>query len=290
MKQKFLFSLIISCAIFSFSFAQLPDTDIWLFDLKDSAGKITFLNPLNITNRPGYDNQPAFSPDGKYILFSSVQDKSLQSDIFKYDIKTKSTTQFTNTPTSEYSPTFMPDEKNVSVVMVEKDSAQRLWKFPIKGGEPGCILKNVDSIGYHCWYNRNTLALFILTNPFTLQVVQTNSGCPQIVADSIGRCMKMKGNTILYYTVKTADGKNRLNQLILPGFGTKALDLVMEGEDYSFFNDDVMYSFGSKLFLSKNLSNRDKKEVGDFSSLGITNISRIAISPDGKKIALVSNK
>src|SRR3989304_1572957 len=111
--------------------AQLPDTDIWLLDIKDSAEQISFHHPVNITNRKGYDNQPVFSPNGKYILYSSQPDSGCATDIYKYDLKTKTITQFTKTQTSEYSPTFMPDGKNISVVMVEKDSVQRLWKFPL---------------------------------------------------------------------------------------------------------------------------------------------------------------
>src|SRR6266566_3120871 len=105
----------------SYLFCQLPESDIWLLDIKDSAGTVSFQNPVNITNRKGYDNQPAFSPDGTFILYTRYDDSTKQSDIYKYDIKTKARTQFTKTLTSEYSPTFMPDGKNISVVMVEKD-------------------------------------------------------------------------------------------------------------------------------------------------------------------------
>ena len=143
--------------------AQLPDCDIFLLDIKDSAGQISFRNPVNITNRKGYDNQPAFSPDGKYLLYSSQKDSAGQTDILKYDLQSKTISPFTKTPTSEYSPTFTPDGKSISVVMVESDSAQRLWKFPLAGGEPTCVMKNVASVGYHAWINKDSVALFILT-------------------------------------------------------------------------------------------------------------------------------
>ena len=290
MSKYFLFSFLFSL-FSSFSFSQLPDTDIWLLDISDSAGQIKLSNPQNITKRKGYDNQPAFSPDGKYILFTSVRDSSQQADIYKYDLKTKQTTQFTKTATSEYSPTFMPDGKNISVVMVEKDSAQRLWKFPIKGGAPSCIMENVDSVGYHCWYNKNTLGIFILTNPFTLQIVNTKSQRPFIVADSIGRCIKMTSyNSIMCFTVKTKEDKNQFAQFILPGYGTSKLNLIIEGEDYTiydYYKMNIVYSFGTKLFLANIGENNSKKEINDFSFLGIKNIARIAISADGKKMAIV---
>ena len=68
-------------------FAQLPNTDIWLLDVKSIGDSIVLSNPSNITNRVGYDNQPTFSPKGDYILYTSIRDEK-QSDIFKYDLKT----------------------------------------------------------------------------------------------------------------------------------------------------------------------------------------------------------
>ena len=152
MKYFFLFVYCLLSAVCCYS--QLPDCDIWLLDIKDSAGTISCSHPQNITNRKGYDYQPVFSPDGKYILYSSQRDSGGPTDIFKYDLTTKKTSQFTKTPTSEYSPTFMPDGKNISVVMVEPDSTQRLWKFPVNGDEPSLVMKGIDSIGYHCWFTK----------------------------------------------------------------------------------------------------------------------------------------
>ncbi|HEV7231166.1 MAG TPA: hypothetical protein VGO45_07555, partial [Bacteroidia bacterium] len=64
--------------------AQLPDSDIWLFDLNQHDDTFSFSNPVNITNRPGYDNQPVFSSDGKRIYYASYRDDN-QSDIYFYD-------------------------------------------------------------------------------------------------------------------------------------------------------------------------------------------------------------
>ncbi len=264
--------------------AQLPDTDIWLLDVSEVNGKFNFSNPVNITSRKGYDNQPAFSPDGKYILYTSIRDTT-QSDIYRYDVDTKQTTQFTKTPTSEYSPTFMEGGKNISVVMVEKDSAQRLWKFPISGSKPSRIME-MDSIGYHCWFSKNRLGVFVLTKPFTLQWVGTGSEQPKVIADSIGRCIKMH-NSMMYFTTKDAADKASLNLFNLPGFHTKKL-FEMPGEDFVMRNGLVICSSGSKLFICKQDGNW--VELCNLSLFGIEKAGRIALSPDGKKMAIVSMK
>ena len=277
----------------SISFSQLPDTDIWLLDISDSAGQIKLSNPQNITNRKGYDNQPAFSPDGKYILFTSVRDSSQQADIYKYDLKTKQTTQFTKTTTSEYSPTFMPDGKNISVVMVEKDSAQRLWRFPIKGGVPTCIMKNVDSVGYHCWLTKDSLALFILTNPFTIQVVNINSQKPTILGNNIGRGIQKdpKSSTFLYvhkmdsihWQLQSSYSNRRICEI-------NYYQLNFTSEDFAFYYPSygvIIMANKSKIYSIK-LVDAEEKVIADYSFFGANmNITRIAISADGKKMAIV---
>ena len=48
-----------------------------------------------------------------------------------------STTRVTNTPESEYSPTVTPDGAHISVIRVEADGTQRLWRFTIDGRVAG---------------------------------------------------------------------------------------------------------------------------------------------------------
>jgi len=273
--------------------SQLPACDIWLLDIKDSAGKLSFHNLANITNAKGfdsqYDNQPAFSPDGKYLFYSSQRDSGGPTDIYKYDLITKITTQFTKTLTSEYSPTFTPDGKYISVVMVEKDSAQRLWKFPLAGGEPTCIMKNVDSIGYHCWINKDSLAIFVLTKPsFTLQVVNINSQKPKIIVDSIGRCMRIRDGN-LWYTTKAGHFNNvyeyslKLKTLYIKG--------MIESEDYLLRGKYEIWSLSDDSIVSGYMNSKaGATEIVNLEKFGITKPTRITISPDGKKLAVVSNK
>ena len=68
------------------AFAQ-TDIEVYLFDLSYSNGTYTISNPLNISNNPGYDSQPSFTPDGKGVLFSSTRDG--QTDVVLYSIQDK---------------------------------------------------------------------------------------------------------------------------------------------------------------------------------------------------------
>lgn len=293
-----LYKVFLFCFFLSISVkAQLPNTDIWLLDYSASKDSETLKNPVNITNRDGYDNQPVFSPGGGYILYTSIRGDK-QADIYKYCIKTKKTGRFTKTATSEYSPTYMPDGKSISVVMVEKDSTQRLWKFPIKGGKPSLILDRVDSIGYHTWINKDTLALFVLTQPFSLQIADKKAQNPVTVSTNIGRCFKLVPNqNALMFVNKTDNGwffkTLHLKDLkILSDVMNEDIPTIEGSEDFIFTKSGLMMCKGAKIFSYSpvNGQNASWHEIADLSSFGINNITRIAISNDTKRIAIASAK
>src|SRR4051812_9271744 len=123
-------SIVVICACFS-SYAQTPSapsptpttppsSDIVIVeikkhhDFKTHADELSFGAPKRITDFVGYNNQPYFMADGRSVLYTSNRNK--QTDIYRYDVASGKTTQVTDTSESEYSPTLMPDGKNISVV------------------------------------------------------------------------------------------------------------------------------------------------------------------------------
>ena len=258
--------------------AQLPNTDIWLLDIKANKDSIVLKNPVNITNRLGYDNQPAFSPDGKYILYTSIREDK-QADIYKYDLITKNISQFTKTPTSEYSPTFMPDGKNISVVMIEADSTtQRLWKFPIKGGSSSLIMKDIDSIGYHCWITKDSLALIMITKSPTLEVVNVKTQKYKVLASNVGRCITSVSET-LFYVQKKDSTKYYLSNYMKNIKERGKNYYTLPNEDFAIllsFQPIYFTGVKSKIMASYPFKNADKV-ILDLASKGIKNITRIDV-------------
>lgn len=287
MKKAFLFIAIIFIA--NNVFAQLPNTDIWLLDIVKTNDSISLQNPINITKRIGYDNQPAFSPDGKYILYTSIREDK-QADIYNYNLETKKISQFTKTATSEYSPTFMPDGKNISVVMVEPDSSQRLWKFPINGGSPKLVIKSIDSIGYHCWINKDSLALIMITNPPTLEIANVNTGKFSVLAGDVGRCMYSPFAGTLYYIQKKDSTKCYMSFYKSEKNNEKPITYLLPNEDFAFAKIKVPVVFtGVKAMVYATFPFENKnKIIVDLSSLGIKSITRIAINKEGTKMAIVA--
>ncbi|MBI3491104.1 MAG: PD40 domain-containing protein, partial [Acidobacteria bacterium] len=166
-----------------------PDTEIFLAALTTGGQSLSVGRPVNVTSSPGYDNQPSFTPDGGGILFTSIRGGA-QTDIYRYDIASGATTRVTSTLESEYSPTITPDGAHISVIRVEADGTQRLWRFTLGGTEPDVVLQDVKPVGYHAWVDDHTLALFVLGQPATLQIADTRTGNAEIVVRGINRSIQ----------------------------------------------------------------------------------------------------
>ncbi|HKW46060.1 MAG TPA: hypothetical protein VJN70_01390, partial [Gemmatimonadaceae bacterium] len=162
-------SIVLAAAVAISVHAQAgpPSTDIYLAPIKMAGGKITVGTPLNVTNRPGYDNQPSFTPDSRAILFTSVRGDA-QADIYRYELRTKATSRVTTTPESEYSATVFGDGSRFSAIRVEADSTQRLWSFRLDGSDPRVVFESIKPVGYHAWVDSTTVAMFTLGRPNAL--------------------------------------------------------------------------------------------------------------------------
>ncbi|HTF05107.1 MAG TPA: hypothetical protein VK826_13860 [Bacteroidia bacterium] len=289
-------ALIITGTTAFTSFSGLPSgTDVWLFTYEFRAGTYSIIAGTNISNHKGYDSQPSFSESGGYMLWTSERDSG-QTEIYRYDVQGKVSTRITQTAVSEYSPTYMFGGKYISAVVVEKDSSQRLWKYHKSTAKSKILLPKVYGVGYHCWFDENTVFLFQLTDPVTLVQSDIRAGTSKIVTSNIGRCMstyKTVKQKILLYTQRDAQDKMWIKAV--DGLGVKMPDFTpipcLEGsEDFAVDKRGyLMMGAGSKLYSWKIGESTEWILVADLSGFDIKSITRIAISPDGSRIALVDN-
>ncbi|NUM76685.1 PD40 domain-containing protein [candidate division KSB1 bacterium] len=291
MRRKLFIALALSFASTSSLFSQSPPgTEIYLVKATFSQASPQFGAPLNVTMRRGYDNQPAFLPDGSGLLYSSFRDDG-QSDIYRYQIVDRATFQITKTIESEYSPTLMPGGKYVSVVRVDADSMQRLWKYPLDGRSPPSRVLEMDGIGYHAWIDDHTLALFILGNPPALQIRDTQNGNAQIISSNTGRCLqKIPGREAISFVHKISAHEWLIKQFDIETRQTAPLLQTLAGsEDYAWTPvASLLMAHGSKLYQWHPSRDKDWQEIADFAEAGLSSITRLAVSPKGDWLALVA--
>lgn len=266
-----------------------PGTDIFLAPLSVSGTTVTLGAPANITARAGYDNQPSFTPDGRSILFTSVRADG-QSDIYRYDLASKQTIQITHTPESEYSPTVMPGGQRFSVIRVEKDSTQRLWSFALDGSDPRVIVPALKPVGYHTWLDDGTLAMFVLGNPNALVHGDPRTGRVDTLARRIGRSLARIPDTRAFSYSQTVDSVTWLESYVGSGAaGERIVQLPKGVQDIAWITHALLVcGVGSTLQVWRR-GNGGFSVVADFGTTGPKHITRLAISPDRKWIALVAD-
>ena len=271
------------------TFGQMPETDIWLFKIEKKDGKYLYTNSLNITHRAGYDNQPTFSLDGKSILYVLI-DSTKQADIYQYSISKKTTINITKSQVSEYSPTIIPDGLGFSSVVVEKDSAQRVWQFNLDGTFKTIVHEGTDSIGYHTWLGADTLMYYKLTEPHSLRVLDLKTNKDVWICNQPTRAFKKIGNSSRFiYGIK--DSTSTQFRIYNPALRESSLYAT-----YPSVNEDFIWHPELGLIKSEGfdlLRYTEQTKTWDvlfsFSSLGIKKITRFVFDSKTKQLAIVSN-
>lgn len=286
--MKIIAQLLLLCVALN-AHAQLPETDIFLSKVTKVNGKLTFSTPENITNRKGYDNQPFFMPDDRSLLFVSVPDTT-QSDIYSYDLKSKKSTPVTGSNESEYSPMLTPDGASISVVRVDADQGQRLYNLPVKKSNVAGLVAGTDSIGYYCWLNDSSLAMFILGNAMTLQLLDVKTGRRSLVASDIGRCMKLSiDKKHLYFVIKQNETDWGIFEMdIVSGEKKRMMSTMPGSEDFAVMPDGTfLMGNKGKLFEFDRAGKSEWTELADFSAT-LGDFYRLSSNSGGTLIAMVA--
>jgi dipeptidyl aminopeptidase/acylaminoacyl peptidase len=283
---------VLVAALISVSAALAADaqgsTDIYLAPLSLANGRVVIGAPVNVTSRPGYDNQPSFTPDSKFILFTSTHEDA-QSDIYRIDVATKTITRVTATPESEYSATVMPGGTRFSVIRVERDSTQRLWSFALDGSDPRVVLTALKPVGYHAWIDANDLALFVLGSPNALVHADVRAQKYDTLARRIGRSLAPLPGGGGFSFVRQIDSTSMLVSARWPGFVTQDLVALPKGaQDIAWVSPNIVLTGDGSRVLAWNRGATAWEPVADFTAGGLTAISRLAASPDGKWLAIVA--
>lgn len=266
-----------------------PATDIYIgpIDLRDQRDRIGPLH--NFTDRDGYDNQPHFTPDGVSLLYTSIREDG-QADTYRYDLASGTTTRVTHTAESEYSPTVMPNQTSFSVVQVEADSTQRLWHFDPAGQNLGVLLESAQPVGYHAWADSNTVALYILGEPNSLQLADLASGRAEIIEHNIGRSLHpVPGRRAISYLHIVSDDERWITELDLDTKQSRPLVRALPGNEHYTWAPDgsILMGSGSVLYRWTRDSGADWIEWADLAPEQISGITRLAVSRDGTGIAVV---
>ncbi len=281
-----LLSFFLTATLYSQSLP--PASDIYVGNLSVFDG-LYYLDELeNITNRSNvYDNQPSFTPDSRSILYTASYGN--QTEIHRYYLASGRTTRITRTAESEYSPSSIPGDRALSVVRVEQGANQRLWRFTMEGMDQDLLLPNIAPVGYHEWANPETVLLFVLGSPPTLQTANVLTEHSEVLAENIGRILKKIPNRDAWsFVQKTDQNEGWISSVTTESGQIEPLVRTLNEDGFhAWTSEGVLLGSQGKELYQWNPSLEDNwRRIADLSYLSGP-ISRIAISPNSNTIAVV---
>jgi WD40 repeat protein len=276
-----------------------PGSDIFVAPLRTVGDSLVVGAPRNVTDRPGYDNQPSFTSNGRSLLFVSIRADG-QADVYRYDLESGATTRVTRTAESEFSPTPMMGDSTLSVVRVERDSTQRLWSFTTEGEDPRLLLDNLKPVGYHAWSDAGHVALFILGEPHRLQFADLSTGLSDTLAGNIGRCLqRIPGGNAISFVQKVSDTEWWIMKFNPATHEISRLTTTLPGvEDYAWIPDGrLLAARDMTLYVCRPASREAQPAEAatpapwtafrTFSLPSVTSLTRLTVSPGGDRLAMV---
>ncbi|WP_339699321.1 hypothetical protein [uncultured Roseivirga sp.] len=278
------------CTLIGNAQAPPPDTDIFVFNLKEKKGNVTIEKGKNVTERKGYDNQPYFYGED-YMLYTAYDNG--QTDIMMLDLLENKKTNLTNSKESEYSAAMVPGFESFAAVRVEEDGTQRLWLFHLNTKKsPQLVFEDIAPVGYHAWSGSN-VAMFVLGTPVTLLMANAREPGEKKITDNIGRTLKLIPETTDFAFERTEENgdKNiyRLNS------ATARFELTVKkpenSSDWTITNEGTyVTSVGSKILTFNPKYHKEWNEITDLSAMGLSGITRMAVNENNTKIAIVINR
>jgi len=269
-----------------------PGSEILLFDYQITDSEQVVLSAgTNITQSPGYDSQPRFSNDGKYVYYTHFVNHKTngQMDIYQYAVDTGKTDAYMSTTESEYSPTPLPETGGLSVVQVDANGDQYLVLLNKQAETDQQIQRYSDlkQVGYFNWIQGKTVWSFILNDSnggdLYYQGVDLK---PQKISENVGRSfISDAANKSIYYVDKNSQPwriKSRVDQATV----TDVMGLPMGVEDFTLDSQGRFWA-GRDNTLFVSLDQKRWFIVKEFNYPNLHQITRVATNPSANKIAIV---
>ena len=269
--------------------AQVLTTEVWLGPLDMGDRRFVVGTMKNISNHPGYDNQPSFSADGASLLFSteaeSVAETGLGIHAIRHDIGSGRNVALSKV--RGFSPTPTPDARHV---MTLREGT--VWQYDLDGRNGRALLPAVKTAGYFTKMDENRWILFLNQQDRAIAVFdERTDALTTVITNAITAPYRIPSSSAVTFVVQDGDAKSlhRLDLDEAPSVRLLTTIPIRTGGHH------VWTSRNTLLMASGNAIHEWNPEkptewpvVHRFSEPDLQGITRIALSPAGDRIAVVS--
>lgn len=241
-----------------------------------------------VSDKRGYNNQPAFTADSSGLLFSSDRAGG-QMDLFRFDIDTGALTNLTNTPDeSEFSPQPGQTPDEITYVVEQGVPHQSVWRQ--RAGQPRQrAVNSYIPAGYYAQrHGQGTLlwaryGYHLYYEPWGEQADERH-----FVSAGVGRSLHaIPGTDAFSFVHKQVDGVWVIKRFD-PATGAirPITAITASSEDYAWDQQgQIWMGRGSELWRWDEA--KQWQPMADLADDGVNTIGRLAISPDGRYLAVV---
>ena len=158
------------------------------------------------------------------------------------------------------------------------------------------MLTDIKPVGYHAWLDETTLALFVLGQPATLQIASTGTGKGEIVASNIGQSILRMPTGGVSFVQQAGTGPEQtltVTQVTVEQGKpvTKPLTTAVAGArqaHLAWTPDGTLLMAHDGGLHAWRAGAPGWERIADLGALGLRNVTRLAISPKGDRIAVVA--
>ena len=275
---------------------QTNSSQVYLSQLFFTDQSIKINEPKMISEATGYNNQPYFESDDS-VLYAST--RKGQTDIVRYSLLTENTHWLTNTEGSEYSPQLIPNQELIAAIRLENNGEQFLAAYTSSGNYTSKLIAD-PIVGYQVWVNSNEMYSAILVDVgLSLAKHDLSSQLVEVLDTNIGRSLHLmplgvnKEYAPDYITyVSKKELNNQIVGLNLKDRKSKLIVETLKGsEDFCWTPwGQIIMGHGSMLYFFDPSTSNSWVELQDMSAFGLTNITRITVSPSGQYLAFVAEQ
>lgn len=288
-------ALALSVVVPTAALAQ-PDTDIWLGQLDLRGGRVAISGLVNITQRPGYDNQPAFFPDQRTLAYTTQGEGGMHAAL--YDLATGKARPLPNA--MGFSPTPTDDGTQLMTTFAGRVVLRDL---------DGTLLRTLtDSVrvGYYSRVDARTFVLFINDPDRRIVIHDVDTKSMETMAvGAITPLYQVPGENAYTFVAEApfssdsavaaridpATVRLELRKLDLVGRRVHTLAVIpfpTPGQHAWTPRNTLLIGSGNRILEWSPAAPERWTPVATFDDPGLQQVSRIVISPRGDRIALVS--
>lgn len=254
----------------------------------------------NITNHPGFDADPNFSPDGSQVAFASTRDGN--AEIYLMNSDGSNVRRLTNSPAWDNHPAFSPDGTTIAFNSDRENENSDVYLMNTEGGDIRHLTdwKGNETGGPGSWSPDGTRFAFISDQDGNddIYVMSAEVYKPRLVLayqenDLQFPSYSPDGRQIVFQSITPSP--DRSGELIVYDIASKHHRKLVKTE-----NTDLGPRFspdGSRIVFSNKLDTNTEICLINADGSGLTNLTQNAardinptFSPDGKRIAFATNR